>query len=344
MSKFRPDRIAVGVPVRNEARRLPRLLNALARQDTGGKLTVCFLLDGCLDDSEALLTAWKPFLPFEIVIGSLPYCDTPNAGRARRAAMRLCKQVTGREAAALLTTDADSAPATDWVRASCSALEQVDVVAGHIRRTHPKPDCWRTRLEDYLEALHTFRRTVDPIIYDPLPSHPSLGGASLGFRSDVYETLDGFPPLAQGEDREIVARARREGFRVRHDPAVLVVTSGRTTGRAIGGLADQLRTQLTESAPPLVPDPGVLSRHFEKQAALRRAFEEGPSALILTARQYGFCDRHLQEAASEVFTSDAFVEIVAPDNCLPVAAVLPLPIAETSLARLKHSPCPVEVA
>ena len=97
--------IAIGIPVRNEARRLTRLLDALARQTVGpGAFTACFLLDGCTDQSATILSDRAGSLPFEICTGTLPR-SAPNAGRARAAAMRLClSQLGPAEKAFLLTT------------------------------------------------------------------------------------------------------------------------------------------------------------------------------------------------------------------------------------------------
>ena len=332
-----PGRIAIGVPVRDEVQRLPRLLDALARQTVhGSRFTVCFLLDGCEDQSETLLTAQTGRMPFGIRVDRLPHSDGGNPGRARRAAMVLAMEAAGGDAnACLLTTDADSIPAPDWVETSCASLATADVVAGHILRKGARPDCWRTRRETYLLRLHEFRRLLDPIDYDPLPSHPSLGGASLAFRADVYRELGGFPAYPRGEDRALVAHARRSGFRVRHDRRVRVVTSSRTDGRAPGGLADELKTELGQSAPPLVPNPLILAKHYRKQAQLRRAFDRhDPAVFGALASRFDLCEQYLRDVAATVRSSDAFVETVAPDNSVAEQDVLPLPEAVRQLARL----------
>jgi hypothetical protein len=336
MRRIGPRRAFVGIPVRDEAERLPRLLDALAGQKVGDgrTLTVCFLLDGCRDGSEAFLREQMASLPFDMHIKRLPLAE-PNAGRARRAAMQFCLNLMGREEAALLTTDADSVPEVDWVEASCRALGEVDVVAGHIERSIRLMGCWRTRLEDYLMALHEMRRTIDPIAYDPAPGHPSTGGASLGFRSDVYRALGGFPEFVRGEDTALVAKARRSGYRVRHDRAVKVITSNRTAGRVPGGLADELRQQLAAGPPPLVGDPAVLMKHYRLQAALRQAWEGGPRALASAANRYGWCEAYFREVAAVARTSDAFVETVAPDDGRAKADVLPLPAAVEALRHLR---------
>ena len=62
-SSFGP--ITIGIPVRNEARRLTRLLDALAEQTLGpNAFTACFLLDGCTDESLTILSDRAGGLPF----------------------------------------------------------------------------------------------------------------------------------------------------------------------------------------------------------------------------------------------------------------------------------------
>jgi len=325
--------IAIGIPVRNEARRLTRLLGALARQTVGtGAFTACFLLDGCTDESATILSDRAGSLPFEICTGTLPR-SAPNAGRARAAAMRLClSQLGPAEEAFLLTTDADSLPADNWVEMNCRSLQTVDVVAGHIIRDGRRAGTWRTRLEDYQFELHRFRRTLDPISYDPAPSHPSLGGASLAFRASVYRELGGFLDLAHGEDTALAERARRQNYLVRQDGRVRVLTSGRTVGRAPNGLAHELRSQLPQKAPPNVPNPVRLAQHFRKQAALRYAFETHRMSPV--AQHFNLYPEHLNEVAAIVRTSDAFVETIAPLNAADQSDLIPLPQAERLLGTL----------
>jgi hypothetical protein len=57
----------------------------------------------------------------------------------------------------------------------------------------------------------------------------------------AYRAIGGLPYVPFGEDRALVAAVERAGLRVRHDPDVRVITSGRLIGRAAGGVADTIR-------------------------------------------------------------------------------------------------------
>ena len=110
----------VAVPVRNEADRLPVLLEALARQTwlglPGRRLGVVFVLNNCVDDSAEVLEAGAadhPNLCLEVLEVEFP---PPHAhvGWARRVAMERACTKAGR-GDLLFSTDADAAPAVDWI-------------------------------------------------------------------------------------------------------------------------------------------------------------------------------------------------------------------------------------
>jgi len=235
--------IAICIPVRNERELLPALFDALSEQSSSDvPVTLCLLFDGCTDGSEDFAAERAPYLPFGVVSAQSDSCAIPNAGRARRLAMALGERVLNGRDGALLTTDADSVPAADWVAATCRALSVADVVAGRIARQdhghHPEQD----RIEAYYDRLYALRRVIDPLPWEAESPHHYSGGASLAFRSDAYAVLGGFAPCPSGEDATIVDAAHRAGLRVRRDSAVRVKTSSRREGRAIGGLADHLRS------------------------------------------------------------------------------------------------------
>jgi hypothetical protein len=113
------------------------------------------------------------------------------------------------------------------------------------------------------------------LAYDPWPRHTDHTGASLAVRGDVYRKLGGIPPVAWQEDITFVAKARRAGFRLRHEPSVRVQVSARIEGRAKGGMADCIRSWVkadAEGLPHLVEDPAF---------ALQRLLRRPPDAISL---------------------------------------------------------------
>ena len=167
---LRPVSAAICVPVRNEETALPKLLEAIERLDLGDvEAAVFFLLDNCSDASEQVILehAGRMALPFTVAQGD-PSPDA-NAGRARRAAIALgLHHAASTPHGILLTTDADSQPRADWVRAALQGLASADLVAGRIVRIAAERDPVQGRVERYLDRLHAYRRSVE----QPPPGGP----------------------------------------------------------------------------------------------------------------------------------------------------------------------------
>ena len=334
-------RVAICVPVRDERECLPALLDAFSRQHRPrADLVVCLLFDGCDDGGHAYVQARKAELGYRLVSARIERLATARAGRARRAAMALGAKTLARDRQPgdielLLSTDADSVPAADWVDASIRALEQADVVAGYIERPDAPPMDMHRRVERYWERLRCLQRTVDPLDYDPAPSHPSQGGASLGFRADVYAALGGFDDIATHEDVRLVTAARAAGYRVRHDRGVRVATSSRVHGRAVDGLADTLRARQSCHNMPAVQNPDTALARYRLCAQTRAAFDgiaDAATARALAEHSNRSVDE-LRAIAGECASAESFVMRLVPDP--ENSEELALDSAEQRLAQLE---------
>lgn len=154
----------------------------------------------------------------------------------------------------LLTTDADSVVPSDWVARNLAALQTgVDIVCGRaiidpveaeIIPAHLHAD---DALECDLIALEdTFAWLLDPELHDPLPRHTEASGASLAVTVDAFIRVGGIPAIPAGEDRAFVRALWMIDARVRHDPLIEVIVSGRIVGRALGGMADAIRRRIVQ--------------------------------------------------------------------------------------------------
>ena len=302
-------RIVVAIPVQNEAERISTCLNAIAAQ--------CRLGGGPLDEQVGILcfvnNSTDP--SFDIAVGarhgsrvSARVYDakmspsSSHAGGARRVALDLAARWMreGRhDDGLLLTTDADSTPAPDWIAAAQAAIERgADCVAGPIdlyaedEAVLPAHVQERGQLEAQYEALLTelFAR-LDPRSHDPWPTHAAEAGANLAITLRAFESIGGCPNRACGEDRALVARVDRLGLRVRHEPTMRVATSGRLVGRAEGGVADTIRLRCDE--PEALCDgylePALNARFRASwRGRLRAIFAtEGP---VAAQRAFGFSE------------------------------------------------------
>ena len=293
--------VAIAVPVRDEAERLPALLNALARQRGAPPLTVHCLFDGCTDNSAAIARRHAARLALPVVVRRLEQAGAPNAGLARGRACALA--LADRPGAALLTTDADSAPDPDWVAASLAALRVADVAAGRIEVGGDAPPS-QGRLAAYLDRLHRQRRVLDPVEWEDARTHHWTSAASLAFAPGVYATLGGFAPLECGEDGELADRAWRAGFRVRRDAKITVITSARRDGRVLGGFASMLAALDRPAALPLVTHPADEIWRYRHHALARCCFGRGD--LRAFARAVRLDPAEAARIAADCPNADAF--------------------------------------
>ena len=329
ISQDRPA--AVCVPVRNEGALLPRFLDALVAQDRGA-FTLCILFDGCADDSAVIVEARAASVPFAIVTA---HADggAPNAGRARRAAMDIGLAALPDDAGMIVSTDADSVPALDWLGTNAAALIAADVVAGRIVRKGGPASPLQDRIEDYYDALFVLRRMIDPVPWEAPHTHHYTSGASLAFRTGAYRQLGGFEPLPAAEDARLVDRAHRAGLRVRRDAAIRVDTSARRVGRAVGGLADHLRWIDAEAGQAMMTHPADMVWQYTRQAAARAAWSR-PGGMPTLAAKLGCDINHVERIAADAFNAEAFAMQVVP-NAPGGARTVSLDTAEAVLARFQ---------
>ena len=286
----------VAVPARNEAERLPALMDALAAQTwcgSGERLAVVVVLNNCSDDSADVLSAAAMRHPqLEVAVQEV-LLTAPDAhvGAARRLAMEAALGIANGEPCALLTTDADATPEAQWVIANLAALEAgADLVGGRIigdpveeARLGPGFQRRVARHLHYAELADRLADSIDPIAHDPVPRHGDHTGASLAVRGDVYAALGGMPALPFREDVAFVTRARAAGYRLRHAPEARVKVSARLVGRAPGGMADCLRAWIraeAEDQPQLVESVDRLTARLRLRRAIRTGAVAGAPSVV----------------------------------------------------------------
>ena len=257
-SPIRPG-FVVAIPVKDEEERLPACLRALAQQcDRLGRpippalVPIVLFANNCTDQSASLARRLgkTSSLDVRVIEGSFPP-STAHAGAARRAAMDIAEAwlVEGGDTdGVILTTDADSQVAPNWIAANLAAFEAgADAVLGRIDldgegELLPAALHRRGELEDTYEGLLTeLSWLLDPLEHNPWPHHATISGASLGVTRMAYCRVGRLPRVSLGEDKALIALLSRYDARIRYCPTVHVTTSGRTNGRAPGGVADALR-------------------------------------------------------------------------------------------------------
>jgi glycosyltransferase involved in cell wall biosynthesis len=245
-------RLVVALPVKDEAERLPACIAALSNQPESPRLTVLVLVNNSTDGSAGIARALGTASRCRVVVEEilLP-ARHANAGSARRIAMHKAAALAGDDGI-ILTTDADGRVAPDWLRANLRHLDAgADAVAGRAvidpidEAAIPPALVASDALEcRYAAQLDRIAAAIDPDVFDPWPRHDEHSGASIAVTVAAFRRAGGIPHLPMGEDRAFFHSLRRIDARIRHCPHVQVVVSGRTEGRATGGMADTIRRRL----------------------------------------------------------------------------------------------------
>lgn len=295
----------IALPARNEAQGIARTLRALGHQYTGHQhrghqhradgpgsrlcplgVRVVLLVNNTSDRTAELArqeAARWPRLQLEVrEVG----WDAAESGvvRARREALDWAAQVAG-EDGIIVSTDADTCPAPDWLWRLTAPLRagHAQASAGRIlldpaERAALPPAVRRTHLLDsgYRWWAGALTASLNPDPADPWPRHWQHFGASLALTVRAYRAVGGIPDVPALEDMALVQALRRRDFTLRHTPAARVYTSARRSGRVAVGLSTQLQEWAAGPAYWRVPGGAEVAALARAEAGLRRAWQGEP--------------------------------------------------------------------
>lgn len=286
--------LVVCIPARNEAARLPVLLEALAGQSRQGQIQVAIALNNTTDTSNAVVeqASWDYRGRLRIHVEDATFApDRAHAGSARRLAMDTgLSLLTSRENGILVSTDADTRPPPQWIDAMVRAFARgADLVGGRIviDLSEELPQAVATLIQAqnaYWEAVRAIEDALDPLPWNPAPRHGDHTGASLALRAGLYTRCGGVPLLPSGEDRALVTAAITKGGRLAHPADVFTFVSPRREGRAEGGMAQamqELFALAAAGAPVRMPQ----FRHWQERAQWRRSLRSRPAGQMRIARE-----------------------------------------------------------
>ena len=287
-------RLCVCVPARNEAQRLPVLLDALAAQDWPGPIPVSLGINNSSDDSLAVIASARERHADRLLLHVEERHFAPDqahAGSARRLAMDSGLDLVGHHAnAALVSTDADTRPPRDWLCNIARAFDRgADMVGGRIDIDEAEPlpptvralrDAW----DRYWSAVRAIEDEIDPQPWDMPPRHGDHTGASLAIRPALYRICGGVPLIPTGEDRALVMAALAHGAKLAHPADVYTRVSPRRDGRAEGGMAQAMQGLFAASQSGNAPMAPAF-HHWEARATWRRDLRSRADGLALIAAQ-----------------------------------------------------------
>lgn len=214
------DAVGIVVPARDEEDRVGACLRSvLAALPPGVDGAVVVVLDRCTDRTADRVPDGVDVLTND---------RAASVGELRdRGVRHLLHRLGGRapERTWLLSTDADTVVGTDWITA-------------HLRHAAAGAHAVAGLADLDTAAGPAYTRIVSAGLR--ADGHTHVYGANLGVRADAYLAAGGFPAVPHGEDHGLVEGLRARGLRVVTALDGRVRTSGRTAGRAPGGLADLL--------------------------------------------------------------------------------------------------------
>ena len=184
--------LSVVVPTFQRADRLPRLVEALARQEIDVPFEVVVVDDGSADETSTVLDRLAAEAPFPLRPIHLEQNAGPAAGR----------NVGWREATAdlIVFTDDDCRPTPTWLSSLHAAFADADVVQG---RTLPDPE--------HEANWGPFSRTVEVT-----SENGFYETCNIGYRRPLLADLGGFDDGFRliGDDTDLGWRAREAGARI----------------------------------------------------------------------------------------------------------------------------------
>ena len=135
----------------------------------------------------------------------------------------------------------------------------------------------------------------------------------------------------------LLDEASRAGFRVRREPDMIVRTSSRRQGRALGGFAAAL-AELDRAGLPHVAHPAAVAWQYRAQACARAAFCDmnDVSARDRLGTLLGLSGDHILGVARDCRNAEAFAMRVVP-AAREGTRLISLTEAEEALGRLEQA-------
>ncbi|MBM9596242.1 glycosyltransferase [Roseitranquillus sediminis] len=262
--------ITVAIPAQDEAETIEAALTAIVAGagETQGSIGIVVLANCCTDGTADFVGRFARRAPTHV---GLIECDLPaersDAGRARLLAMEAAAALT-RAGGLILSTDADATLNEGTLgEVECAMAQGADLVCGTIDTELPPDISFAPSIRridgitsDYRRSAFEVRHAIDRIfgLQPPGPCpHYVEAGACVAVRTDFLRRIGGIPDVPHGEDRALLRRAEMFNGRVVYADRAGALVSPRLVGRAVGGMADAIRSRLRDPDP--LADEALLS-------------------------------------------------------------------------------------
>lgn len=251
--------VAIVVPAKDEAARITDCLSAIsvsADSVCKGRVGLVLVVNNSTDATAELARDWASMQRTPALVVDHHFsADQAGVGSSRRLGIDLAMRSL-RGNGTVMMTDADTHVTPSWVAENVADLKTADVVCGVVNAIPAEQAALPVEISrhgawesDYVAASLKLAALLDPMPHDRNPAHHNAAGASMAFRTSVYQSVGGIPPLTMGEDRAFVALAEAQDFRIRYSDRPVVRTSCRMIGRTDGGMAGALRERRDAADP-----------------------------------------------------------------------------------------------
>lgn len=248
-------KICVIIPVKDEGESILHSLDALRLQKHSdgtpfitSDYEVLILANNCRDNSYSIIKEYQDNYPeFSLQVEEILFSeDRANVGTARRFLMDMAYNrfaYLKRPQGIIASTDGDTQVDSCWLSEIMKEVERgSDVVGGEIITEIKGCPSRNYHLLDirYHNLIARLEHLIDPLPYNPWPSHFQCFGASLAITCELYEKAGRLPPIPYLEDVAFYKALELKDAKIRKSPYVKVHTSSRTSGRVEKGLSQQL--------------------------------------------------------------------------------------------------------
>lgn len=322
-AKINPNCTAtIVLPVRNEAGFLAKNLESFARQiDLNNRpfdsklFEIIVFANNCDDESAEIARRWQrenKHLTVHVAEAKIRP-ENANIGFVRRWLMSEANDRLRRNRAnggVILTTDADTVVAPDWLAANLSEIKNgADAVGGRIlikpdelKKMSQKALRFHLLDTDYRLLTAEIEARLDFIAHDYLPRHHQHFNASFAVTTVAFARAGGVPPVRFLEDVAFYQALLRVDARFRHSPKVMVETSSRQCGRTEMGLSTQIKEWrlMGEKGAELKAE---CARAIEERIRLRKNLR----SLWRKAQHYGVFRTEIAPVADKLLVCEDFV-------------------------------------
>ena len=256
LNTARPDvDVILTIPAHNEERYISACIESVANQlDVYGSrvnfntFEIIVLCHNCRDTTyEICKSLQKRYTELNLLVLETNRPEINNVGAVRRVLMGIAENRIAHDYGFIATTDADSIMHPYWlsnIRGYLSSdyaliCGRIEPDISELSKNAKRILCFK---QLYNQLNTELKDSMLPDDWDIAPRHADNSGPNLAVRANVYKEINGIRPIGFCEDIAFYDEIVWKGYKVRHCPLTIVLTSTRQNTRAPWGFGAELST------------------------------------------------------------------------------------------------------